>query len=98
MSAVPQTILDAILDEAANQAGIAGDQLTIERAEAVVWNDGSLGCPAPDEFYSQALVNGYWVIVQAGDQTYDFRVGSDSSFKFCPPGQGNPPVDAPDIY
>jgi hypothetical protein len=31
-----------------------------------VWNDGSLGCPEPGMMYTQALVNGYWLIIEAG--------------------------------
>lgn len=89
---VPQEILDPILAEVARQSGLPIGQLTIERAEAVTWSDGSLGCPAPGEMYIQVLIDGYWVIVTAGDQTFDFRAGSDGAAKLCPPGRGRPPV------
>ena len=89
---VPQTILESILQEAAALAKVARDQLVIVRAESVVWNDGSLGCPEPGMMYTQALVNGYWVMIEAAGQKYDFRVGSGGSFRLCPPGQGRPPT------
>jgi hypothetical protein len=88
---VPQGILDSILNEAAGLAKVPREQLVIVRAESVVWNDGSLGCPEPGMMYTQALVNGYWVAIEAEGQTYDFRVGSGGSFRLCPPGQGHPP-------
>ena len=44
-SQVPEAILGPILNEAAKLAGVPAHQLVIVRAEAVVWNDGSLGCP-----------------------------------------------------
>jgi len=88
---VPQGILEAILKEIAGSAGVGRDQIAIERAESVVWSDGSLGCPEPGMAYTQALVNGYWVIVEAAGKKYDFRVGSGGSFFLCPPGQGQPP-------
>jgi hypothetical protein len=88
---VPQTILESILKEAAALAEVARDQLVIVHAESVVWNDGSLGCPEPGMMYTQALVNGYWVVIEAASRTYDFRVGSGGSFRLCPPGQGHPP-------
>ena len=69
-------ILDPILKEAAALAKVAREQLVIVRAEPVVWNDGSLGCPEPGMEYTQALVNGYWVVIEAAGQTYDFRVGA----------------------
>ena len=91
---VPQAILDPILKEAAALAEVARDQLVIVRAESVVWNDGSLGCPEPGMMYTQALVNGYWIVIEAAGQTYDFRVGSGGSFRLCPAGQGHPPSQA----
>jgi hypothetical protein len=88
---VPQAILDPILKEAAALAKVDRHQLVIVRAESVVWNDGSLGCPEPGMMYTQALVNGYWVVIEAAGQKYDFRVGRGGSFRLCPPGQGHPP-------
>ena len=87
---VPQAILDPILKEAAALAEVARDQLVIVHAESVVWNDGSLGCPEPGMMYTQALVNGYCVVIEAAGRTYDFRVGS-ASFRLCPEGQGSQP-------
>jgi hypothetical protein len=91
VSAVPQEILDLILDEAATLAGVPREQLTIERAEAVTWGDGSLGCPEPGMMYTQVLVEGYWVVIRAGDQSFDFH-GSGTSYRLCPPGRGVPPA------
>lgn len=88
---VPQAILDQILDDAADRTGVPRDELQIERAEAVTWSDGSLGCPEPDQFYIQVLVDGYWVEVGAGDEVLDYR-GSGQDFRLCPPGQGQPPT------
>jgi hypothetical protein len=88
---VPQGILEPILDKAAELAEVAREQLVMVRAEPAVWNDGSLGCPEPGMQYTQALVNGYWVIIEADGKKYDFRVGSGGSFRLCPPGQGQLP-------
>ena len=65
---VPQTILESILKEAAAPAKVSHEQLVIVRAQSVVWNDGSLGCPEPGMMYTQALVNGYWVVIEAAGQ------------------------------
>ena len=87
---VSQRILDPILNKASALANVAREQLVIVRAESVVWNDGSLGCPEPGMMYTQALVNGYCVVIEAAGRTYDFRVGS-ASFRLCPEGQGSQP-------
>ena len=91
-SQVPEGILAPILKEAARVANVPPQQLTIVRAEAVVWNDGSLGCPEPGMEYTQALINGYWVVIKAAAQTYDFRVDRGGSFRLCPEGRGHPPL------
>src|SRR5262249_50856356 len=89
---VPKGVLDPILNEASKLANLSREQLVIVRAEAAVWSDGSLGCPEPGMEYAQTLVTGYWVVIDAAGQTYDFRVGRDGSFWLCPAGRGRPPV------
>ena len=91
---VPQGILEAILKEIAGSAGVGRDKIAIERTQSVVWSDGSLGCSEPGMMYTQALVNGYWVVIDAAGQTYDFRVASGGSFRLCPPDQGHPQASA----
>jgi hypothetical protein len=91
---VPQGILDPILKEAAALARVSHEQLVVVRAESVAWNDGSLRCPEPGMMYTQALVNGYWVVIDASGQKYDFRVDNRGNFRLCPPGQGHPPSPA----
>jgi hypothetical protein len=88
---VPQGILESILKEAAALAKVDRREIKIVRAESVIWSDGSLGCPEPGMMYTQMLVNGYWVVIEAAGKTYDYRVGSGGSFRLCPPGQGQPP-------
>jgi hypothetical protein len=91
---VPKKILDPILKEAASLSKVSAEQLVIVRAKSVVWNDGSLGCPEPGIQYTQALVNGYWVVIVAAGKTYDFRVARGGSFRLCPPGRGRPPLQS----
>jgi len=91
-SQVPEAILSPIMNEAAKLANVPPQQLVIVRAEPVVWSDGSLGCPEPGMEYAQALINGYWVVMKAAGQTYDFRVGSGGNFRLCPQGRGRAPL------
>jgi hypothetical protein len=55
-------------------------------ADAVTWNDGSLGCPEAGQAYTQALVDGYQVILEVDGERYDYRVGSGSAVKLCDGG------------
>ena len=80
---VPAQILEAILADASRQTGIGEEQIEVIRAEAVTWNDGSLGCPEPGMVYTQALVDGYHVVLDADGEELDYRVGSGGSFRIC---------------
>lgn len=80
---VPEAIIEAILGEAVARTGLTEEQLEVERAEAVTWSDGSLGCPKPGEFYTQAQVDGYWVELSGPDVWLDYRVDNNGQFKLC---------------
>ena len=63
--------------------GMATEPLRVVSAEAVTWNDGSWGCPDPGVMYTQALVSGMRVLVEAGGAQYDYRFGTTSSPRLC---------------
>ena len=94
--------MDQMLEQVSDLSSIPADQLIVESQEEVTWNDGSLGCPEPGMMYTQALVDGYRVIIRAGDKTYDFR-GTGTDFRLCTNDLGNPkasieippPIDIP---
>ncbi len=79
----PAALLDAILVDLAGRLGVSADAIEVVRDEAVVWNDGSLGCPEPGMMYTQALVDGYWVVLEYGDQSYDYRASEGGYFRLC---------------
>lgn len=88
---VPKEHLEPVLNKAAALANVPRDQLVIVRAEPVVWSDGSLGCAEPGAQYTQALVEGYWIVIAAAGKTYDFRMARNGIFQLCPDGRGRPP-------
>lgn len=85
-------IVDTARRQAAVDTGLPPDDFEVERALQVTWNDGSLGCPQPGLFYTQALVDGYWVVLIHGDETYDYRSAMDAEFRVC--ADGGPPASA----
>lgn len=79
---VPQERWEVILADLAER-GVDASSAKAVRAEAVTWNDGSLGCPEPGKTYTQALVEGYQVIVQVGSQQFDYHFGDGQSLLLC---------------
>ena len=57
-------------------------------AEPKTWNDGSLGCPQPGQLYTQALVPGYQVILDANGKQMDYRATESGDVKLCENPEG----------
>jgi len=83
MGEVPADILDNIIADASSRTGVDAGGIEVVQAEAITWTDGSLGCPEPGMLYTQALVDGYHVIVAAVDGEIDYRVGAGGGFRVC---------------
>lgn len=81
-SGIPATHWAAILADL-ERRGAPTSGLEVVRAVAVTWPNGSLGCPKPGMSYTQALIDGYQVVVKAGGTTYDYRFGSTSAPRLC---------------
>ena len=87
---VPDSLLQAVIADAADRSGSAESALEVVRAQAVTWNDGSLGCPSPGQMYTQALVSGYWIVVEIDEREYDYRASLEGYFKLCVGGGIDP--------
>jgi len=77
------SITDPIVADAAGRLGVDPSAVTIVSAHAETFNDGSLGCPQPGMMYTQALVDGYQVVVEAGGTQLDYRGSGPGQFRLC---------------
>ena len=93
-SSVPQSTLDAALDDAATRTSIDRAKITVVSAASVTWSDGSAGCPEPGMMYTQALVPGYRIVLRAGDQVLNYHAGRSGSPRYCPADRVVPPSSA----
>ncbi len=90
---VPLELFNAIVADAAAKAGVEPAMFIVIAASAVTWSDGSLGCPEPGMFYTQALVPGYRVILEAAGTEYDYHASQRGNFSLCPAGRAKNPVE-----
>jgi hypothetical protein len=62
--------------------GVERDAITLVVAEPVVWSDGSLGCPEPGMMYTQALVEGYRIVLEVDGEEVAFHgAGNQPPFR-----------------
>jgi hypothetical protein len=80
---VPAEFLAAIKADLAERLGVAVDDIEVIRSEAVTYDDGSLGCPKPEEMYIMAQVEGYQVVLYSGEIEYDYRIADTGNFVLC---------------
>jgi len=78
---VPQSRWDALVADLATR-GVRGTPQLVS-SEAVTFNDGSLGCAAPGQSYTQAQIDGMRVVVTVDGKTYDYRFGQGAEPKLC---------------
>ena len=87
-----KSMIEAALADAARRTGLDASTLKVARAERVTWPDGSLGCPQPGMSYTQALVPGYRIRIQAGKELLDYHAGVRGKPLLCPSGHATDPV------
>ena len=80
---VPEGFVDKVVADAASRAGVDESSVVVTTATAMQWPDGSLGCPEPGVMYTQAVVDGSQIVVQAGGETFDYRLDGRGQFKLC---------------
>ncbi|MGI8517520.1 MAG: hypothetical protein ACR2ME_04125 [Acidimicrobiia bacterium] len=83
---VPESHWEAILADLAARAISTNDVALIEALE-VTWNDGALGCPQPGVAYTQALVDGMKVTVEAAGMRYTYHFGANGPPILCVKGR-----------
>lgn len=73
---IPAQAQDAVAwaqGDVARQLGTKSNSVIILDVEEVAWRDSSLGCPQPGMVYLQVITPGYRILLQAGDETYEYH-------------------------
>ena len=59
----------------AERLDVDPSEIELVLQEDITWRDGSLGCPQPGMRYTQALVDGYRIVLRHGDTEYRYHGG-----------------------
>jgi hypothetical protein len=76
---LPSSVKDPILQDASQKLQVPISQLNITSAERHTWSDGCLELAGADEFCTQALVPGWRVTVNAGEETLVYHTNETGS-------------------
>ena len=80
---VPAALLDKIRAELASEQGVSAADVKVIGAQAVNWPNGALGCPKPGRMYTQAIVPGYRIELEAGGKRFSYNAATRGGYKRC---------------
>ncbi|WP_009633527.1 hypothetical protein [Synechocystis sp. PCC 7509] len=66
-------VASAVITDLSKQTGISPEKLKITRYSRQTWSNGCLGIAKPDEICTQALVEGWRVVVSGNNRTWVYR-------------------------
>jgi len=89
-----QQISAAVTDLAA-RTHIDADTIKITQARAVSWGSSALGCPKPGMNYTQAIVPGILLFLEAGGTIYRYHGRTGSNLFYCPNERAVAPAYGP---
>lgn len=70
-------VMDAI-EDLAGRHGIEPQAVTVIRVEEVQWPDSARGLPEPGMMYTQAIVPGHRIVLEAGERRFAYHEGGGS--------------------
>jgi hypothetical protein len=71
------------IEDLAGRLDIPAEQIQLIDIASVVWSDGSIGCPQPGMFYTQALVEGLRIRLGVGERIYHYHSGRNQPPFLC---------------
>jgi len=77
---ISSPLIDQAVADLAARLGVPASDIEVVSEDAVMWNDGSLGCPQPGMSYVQVLIGGFRIILKHGENTYDYHAGPSTIF------------------
>jgi hypothetical protein len=81
--------------DVASQSGLAATDVTVVQASMVNWASGALGCPEGDRSYTQAIVPGILVILDADGMIYRYHGRQGQALFHCPNNRATAPALGP---
>ncbi len=89
-----EQVATAVADVAA-RTGVAANSVTVTQASIVNWSDGSVGCPAEGRAYTQAIVPGILILLEADGEVYRYHGRSGGNVFHCPNDRAKAPAFGP---
>ncbi len=87
MSPELEPVVEAAVADLESRPVTGSGPVTVVLARRETFPDGALGCPEPGKMYTQALVEGYRVVLARGDRAWLYTAGQDGVPGLCASGE-----------
>lgn len=85
-------ILGVVQALLAEELDLSSRRVQLVNMQPVTWSDTSLGCPSPDQTYTQVDIQGYHIVVTVADVLYVYHSDSNTAYP-CPVEQSIIPAN-----
>lgn len=89
-----EQISNAIAD-LAKRTDVSEDTITIHSASVVTWSSGAMGCPKPGMSYTQAIVPGVRLLLEANGSIHYYHGRTGADLFYCPVERAKAPAYGP---
>jgi len=89
-----EQVATAVADVTA-RTGVTSDAVTVTQASIVNWSDGSVGCPEEGRAYTQAIVPGIMILLEADGKIYRYHGRAGGNVFYCPNDRARAPAFGP---
>lgn len=83
--ATQDEVVARAVEDLAQRLDVASDEIEVREVRAVVWSDGSLGCPQPGVGATAAEEEGLLIILQSDNKVYHYHSGHAQEPFWCEP-------------
>lgn len=80
-------------NDLADRTGAGAENIRVVDARRVTWPDGAKGCPQEGMMYTQALVEGMYILLAVDGESHAYHAGGDGVPFPCPADRSQAPRD-----
>lgn len=88
--AMPDAMVELARQDLADKIDVPTADIEARAVTAVSWPDAALDCPMAGQVYAQIETPGYRILLQVGDEVYEYRTDELGNYVHC---QGGQPVE-----
>lgn len=84
--------VQAAMAELAGRVGVSEGAITVVKASMVNWGSSAVGCPRQDMNYTQVIVPGILVLLEADGRIYRYHGSREGELFHCPDERAEAPA------